>query len=128
MIDRTLTEPRSELARVRLARSGRRASLLIRESDYTIGMSTILTATEAAKRFATVLDDLEHGHERVFYVERHGHRVARIEATPAAPRGTRWGELTRALADAPAPDPDFASDVAAARDTMTIESDPWAQS
>lgn len=91
-------------------------------------MSTTLTATEAAKRFAAVLDDLEHGHERVFYVERRGHRVARIEATPESPRGTRWGEVRRALADAPTPDTGFAADVAAAREAMTIEVDPWARS
>lgn len=91
-------------------------------------MTITLTATEAAKRFSTVLDDLEHGHERVFYVERHGHRVARIEAAPDSIRGARWGDLTRELADAPTPDSEFAADVAAARDTMTIEGDPWAQS
>lgn len=86
-------------------------------------MPTTLTATEAAKRFSAVLDELEHGHESVFYIERHGRAVARIEAGPQ-PRAVRWGDVLRALAEAPAPDGDYAADIAAAREKLDHVVDP----
>lgn len=90
-------------------------------------VATTLTATEAAKRFSAVLDDLEHGHESVFLIERHGRAVARIEAGPQ-PRMVRWSDVLRALTEAPAPDEAYATDVAAARNQLDRATDPWASS
>lgn len=90
-------------------------------------MATTLRATEAAKRFSAILDELEGGHESVFYIERHGRAVARIEGGPQ-PRTVRWGDVLRALSEAPTPDEADAADVAAARGQLDDVTDPWVSS
>jgi antitoxin (DNA-binding transcriptional repressor) of toxin-antitoxin stability system len=89
-------------------------------------MARTISATEAAREFSRVLDDLEHHHETVFYVERHGRPVARIEADTG--HRASWRDVRTALADAPRPDADFAADIAAIRAAQAIEPDPWAAS
>jgi len=89
-------------------------------------MSRTISATEAAREFSRVLDDLEHHHETVFYVERHGRPVARIEADTG--RRARWREIRAALSAAPRPDPEFEADLAEVRAAQSVEPDPWAAS
>lgn len=78
----------------------------------------IVTATEAARRFADVLDAVEHAGES-FTIVRRGSVVARL-----VPAGRPTGaELLTFLRDHPA-DASFAQDVRAARSLLTVE-DHW---
>jgi prevent-host-death family protein len=65
-----------------------------------------VTATEASRNFARILDAAEHDGE-TFVVERHGTPVAEIR--PAARRST-VEDLLRVLRTPP-PDPDFERDM-----------------
>ncbi len=80
-----------------------------------------ISATEASKRFADLLDAVEHRGER-FTIIRRGRTVATI--SPATPGGT-WADLRRIFAEAPL-DEDFERDM---RDGLSgIDqrvSDPW---
>ena len=80
-----------------------------------------ISATDASKRFADLLDAVEHRGE-TFTVVRRGRVVATI--TPAR-RGS-GADLRRILADAP-PDPGWAGDMDDIRDFagQTEIVDPW---
>lgn len=78
----------------------------------------IVTATEVRRSFAAVLDEVERGETVV--VTRAGRRIATIG--PAA-RGN--GTDVAALFASLLPDEDFAADVVAARDVVTLEGPAW---
>ncbi len=79
-----------------------------------------MTASEASRAFSAVLDQAEHGETIV--VTRAGRRVATI--TPAS--AGSWGALQNALRDwAPSDDDQLVEDIAAARDAVELDEDPW---
>jgi prevent-host-death family protein len=71
-----------------------------------------ITATQASRRFAEVLDAVEHRGDE-FLVKRHGRNIARI--SPAARVRARWSDVAAVLRNLPAPDASFARDIAQAR-------------
>ena len=77
-----------------------------------------VTATEASRSFAALLDEVEAGETVV--VTRSGRRIAAIG--PATAGNGR--EFLGLLANS-APDEEFASDVAAARQIATLEGPAW---
>lgn len=77
-----------------------------------------MTATEASRSFAALLDEVEHGGTVV--VTRAGRRIATIGPATAG-NGRAVVEL---LASATI-DEDFAADVAAARDAVVAEGLAW---
>jgi prevent-host-death family protein len=77
-----------------------------------------VTATEASRSFAALLDEVEAGETVV--VTRGGRRIAAI-----GPASTGNGlEFLRLMEDA-VPDEDFASDVSTAREVATLEGPAW---
>lgn len=80
-----------------------------------------MTATEASRRFSDLLDAIERG--EVVTITRGNRPVAEI-----GPARRRTGaDLRAALAGVPAPDDQFADDVASAVALLTTDgSDPWA--
>lgn len=79
-----------------------------------------MTATEAARGFNALLDETEEG--ETVMITRGGRRIAEIRPAPAGNGSDliefaeRWrGQL----------DVEFASDVAAARDAVIPDEDPW---
>jgi prevent-host-death family protein len=72
----------------------------------------LMTATEASRNFAAVLDAAEHGETIV--ITRAGRRLALIGPAPAG----NGAALNAILADH-RPDDEFARDVNAARDLLT---------
>lgn len=89
-------------------------------------MARTISATEAAREFSRVLDDLEHQHETVYYIERHGRPVARIEADTGG--RARWRDVRSALLAAPRPDPRFEADLAEIRAMQSVAPQPWESS
>lgn len=89
------------------------------DSLISLGVDEI-SATEAARRFSDLLDEIEHGGES-FVVTRHGKPVARIEPARPAPSGR---ELLAYLRAHP-PDPDWAGEVRALREAFPAEVDGW---
>lgn len=77
-----------------------------------------MTATEASRSFAALLDAAERG--EVIVVTRGGRRIAAI-----GPATAGNGDAVISLLKASAPDDDFASDVLAARDIATAEGPAW---
>jgi len=77
-------------------------------------MTRTLTATEVARNFRAVLDELERSGERV-RIERHGHIVA--ELSPARRQPT-LGELVEYLRGVECPDADFTPDAEEAHRIM----------
>ncbi|MER5648639.1 type II toxin-antitoxin system prevent-host-death family antitoxin [Streptosporangium sp. NPDC002524] len=75
-----------------------------------------MTATEASRSFATVLDEAERGETIV--VTRGGKRIAVIGPAPTAPGRMVKAFLARAEGTL---DADFAADVAAAREAVDDE-------
>ncbi|WP_188896219.1 type II toxin-antitoxin system Phd/YefM family antitoxin [Microlunatus endophyticus] len=79
-----------------------------------------VTAREASRGFAALLDRVEHDGEE-YVVVRDGREVARI-----VPAGTHTLEsLQDALDDVPALDLDFERDALGANRLLTMPSDPW---
>lgn len=79
-----------------------------------------VTAREASRGFAALLDRVEHDGEE-YVVVRDGKDVARI-----IPAGTHTLEaLQDALENVPALDPDFEGDALGANHLLTMPSDPW---
>jgi len=76
-----------------------------------------ITATDAARNFASTLDRAEHG--ETIIITRGGRPVARL--TPAAPAN---GAAFKRLLDLPV-DPDFAQDVADARAALHTQEREW---
>jgi prevent-host-death family protein len=81
-----------------------------------------MTATEAARSFSEVLNRVAAGEE--IEVTRSGAAVAVI--TPPRARMLSAERFRELIAGAPLPDPDFAADVRALRDTIPQPDDPWA--
>lgn len=77
-----------------------------------------MTATEASRSFAALLDDVERGETIV--VTRGGRRIAAIG--PAAL--CNGGEVIELLTSH-VPDDDFATDVLAAREAVTSQGPAW---
>ncbi|MDP9301552.1 MAG: type II toxin-antitoxin system Phd/YefM family antitoxin [Actinomycetota bacterium] len=78
-----------------------------------------ISATDAARRFAEMLDAVEHEGES-FLVRRNGRAVARIE--PAA--GATGRSVKDLLANAPR-DPDWIHDLETLRTGLPAEVTPW---
>lgn len=78
-----------------------------------------LTATEAARRFAELLDDVESRGE-TFVIVRGERAVARI-----GPAGAGWGAAVKELLRSAPPDPAWAEDVGRMRDALRIENLRW---
>jgi prevent-host-death family protein len=84
---------------------------------------TRISATEASRKFARLLDEVERGGAS-YVVERRGRAVAEIR--PPRTGGTVAG--LRAMLRAPVPDPDWVADLqaeVAARKALPAR-DPWA--
>ena len=77
-----------------------------------------VTATEASRSFAALLDEAERGHTVV--VTRGGRRIATI-----GPVNEANGPEVRALLASNAADEKFAEDVHASRDAVTLEDPAW---
>jgi prevent-host-death family protein len=75
---------------------------------------TDVSATDAARKFADLLDAVERGEE--FTIIRRGKAVAHLEPT----RRGRGRDL-KAVLNAHRPDSDWAADVAATRDLLVVE-------
>lgn len=78
-----------------------------------------LTATEAARRFADVLDSVQRDHE-TFLIVRRGQAVARLE--PAV--GGRGRDVKELLRSAPR-DPHWLDDVRRVRAALRVEDRTW---
>jgi prevent-host-death family protein len=78
----------------------------------------VITATEASRRFAAVLDDAEHGETIV--VTRGGRRVAVIGPAPATP-----GRAVKDLLRRHRPDADWEGDLRAVRSSVEERVTEW---
>jgi prevent-host-death family protein len=77
-----------------------------------------MTATEASRSFAAVLDSAEHGETIV--VTRGGRRIAVISPAPAS-NGFALNDVLSRLQ----PDEDFAADIRAVRELLDDEAATW---
>ncbi|WP_295694960.1 prevent-host-death protein [Lapillicoccus sp.] len=77
-----------------------------------------MTATEASRSFAAILDDAQR--EEVVVVTRGGRRIATI-----GPANAGNGAEALALLKETAPDDGFAADALAARDAAMLEGPAW---
>lgn len=77
-----------------------------------------LTATEASRSFASLLDEAERG--KTVVITRGGRRIATLG--PAAPAN---GAEFLALIAANTADGELAGDVRSARDTVTLDGPAW---
>ena len=77
-----------------------------------------VTATEASRSFAALLDEVESGETVV--VTRGGRRIACIGPTTAG----NGGDVVALLTGGPA-DKQFAADVASAREAVSLEGPAW---
>ncbi len=74
-------------------------------------MTLKMTATEVARNFRSVLDQVERSGESV-RIERHGHVVAELGPASEVDHRLTWGELLELLhQQLGPPDADFARDV-----------------
>lgn len=78
----------------------------------------VMTATEASRSFAALLDEAEKG--QTIVLTRGGRRIAVIG--PASPSN---GAEVSALLNSDLPDDRFAADVLAARDAVTMDGPRW---
>jgi prevent-host-death family protein len=77
-----------------------------------------VTATEAARKFADLLDAVEHGGQR-YTITRRGKAIAQIE-----PITTGRGADAKALLRRHRPDADWVRDLGDVRDLLEVESRP----
>jgi prevent-host-death family protein len=77
-----------------------------------------MSATEASRSFAAVLDSAEHGETIV--VTRGGRRIAVIAPAPAS-NGTALNDVLNRFR----PDEDFARDIDAVRELLDDEATAW---
>jgi len=77
-----------------------------------------LSATDAARRFSEVLDDVEHNGE-TFVIRRKGKTVARIE--PAPPNGAAVKRLLRRMPK----DPTWATEIRELRRSLPVQERDW---
>ncbi|MEO3752600.1 type II toxin-antitoxin system prevent-host-death family antitoxin [Streptomyces sp. B6B3] len=78
-----------------------------------------MSASEASRNFASVLDQAEHGETIV--ITRNGRRLAVLGPVPSGNGAELADVLERHATDL---DKDFASDVMGTRELLTLE-DPW---
>lgn len=78
----------------------------------------VMTATEASRSFAALLDEVERG--RTIVVTRGGRRIAAI-----GPISASNGAAVKALFAASTVDDEFAADVLAARDAVSLDGPAW---
>ena len=78
----------------------------------------VITATEASRSFAALLDEVERG--QTIVVTRGGRRIAAIGPVSAS----NGAEVRTLLASIEA-DHDFAADVRAARDAVSLDGPAW---
>lgn len=90
---------------------------MTQKSDILIGMRTV-TATEASRSFAALLDEAERGQTVV--VTRGGRRIATIGPATAG----NGSEVMTLLASSFS-DEDFAADVLAAREAVSLDEPAW---
>jgi prevent-host-death family protein len=76
---------------------------------------TDISATEAARAFSRLLDDVEHG-GRSYTIVRHGRPVAHLEPVP-----TGSGAAVKDLLARRRPDVAWRDDLDAVRSTLTVE-------
>jgi len=77
-----------------------------------------VTATEASRSFASLLDEVERGGSVI--VTRGGRRVAVLGPAPVANGAAVLELLNRGL-----PDEDYAAEVLAVRDVVTVDGPAW---
>jgi len=92
-------------------------------------MTKRISATEASRKFADMLNAVEHRNAE-FVVERRGRAIAELTpARAAAARGATWGDVLRLFDEGLRPDPDFARDMAGVRRSRPrVPKDTWARS
>jgi len=91
-------------------------------------MSKVVGLEDAADDIRKLLDAVEHGGES-FVIEREGHPVAELVPPHSGVLRARWADVLSLLQTAPQPDPDFARDLEAIRQSAgALPSDPWAPS
>jgi prevent-host-death family protein len=90
----------------------------MRESDNLIAMRRV-SATEAARRFSDLLDQVERDGE-TFVVERRGRAVASI-----APAAAVSGRTVKELMRSQPPDPAWAGELAELRGLLEHEERRW---
>ena len=78
-----------------------------------------LSATDAARRFSQLLDEVERG-RATFTVMRRGRAVARIGPAPVGS-----GAALRDLIRTHPPDDDWAADLRKLREGLQLEKRPW---
>jgi antitoxin (DNA-binding transcriptional repressor) of toxin-antitoxin stability system len=78
-----------------------------------------LTATDAARRFSSLLDQVEQTGE-TFVVERRGRAIASI-----APAAASSGREVKDILQARAADPGWSSELHKLRGSLTPEARPW---
>ena len=78
----------------------------------------VMTATEASRSFAALLDEVERG--QTIVITRGGRRVAAI-----GPISASNGAAVKTLLAARAVDDEFAADVLAVRDAVSLEGPAW---
>jgi prevent-host-death family protein len=82
----------------------------------------MMTASEASRNFSTVLDRTERGETTV--ITRGGRRVAMLSPVPAG----NGAALLDLVSGWRAPDdPGFVDDLAAVRESITLDDDPWSR-
>jgi antitoxin (DNA-binding transcriptional repressor) of toxin-antitoxin stability system len=74
-----------------------------------------ISATEAARNFADLLDAIEHRNER-FTIVRRGRAIAQLE-----PVGRGRGSEVKALLRGSQPDDDWADDLASVRELLDVD-------
>jgi len=92
-------------------------------------MAKTISATEAARRFSEVLDEVEH-RGIAFDVERHGKRIATIVPSRPTARATSWSEWLERRRRGPQFDTQFASDLREIRRSQgeLPKGNPWERS
>jgi prevent-host-death family protein len=94
------------------------ATIMVALSDNLISMAEV-TATEASRNFARLLDAVEHDGD-TFTIVRHGRAVARLE--PA--RAVTGREVLEILAATPV-DEDWAGELRALREESRAQERDW---
>lgn len=88
-------------------------------------MKTI-SATDASRHFAQILDQVRH-HGESFVVVRRGEAIARVEPASAPATNMTLVDLLRITAERETGDPGFAGDLEAIqRDQPAAGDEPWA--
>lgn len=88
-------------------------------------MARTISATEAARNFRAVLNDVEDNGV-TFRIERHGQPIAELAPVGKRVRRFTGRDLVEVLQELPKLDADFASDVAAIHaEGNTLVHDPW---